>query len=197
MRTSREKILKIGLAVAVVLLGLTTVALVVGYWVIAPKMAEDALRGRLARLERDAGVSVTTGAVRPDGSDGVIVEEFELGRPKGDGHLVRIERMTVRLDRASLFSGDTVIASVSLQGVEVILTERAEGGFDVEEIGRTSGPFRDYYYDDPTFLEESERVEGGYEERDGVRYETLVVLHGRLRDWSPPPTAHLPPTAAE
>ncbi|MEM1348384.1 MAG: transglycosylase domain-containing protein, partial [Myxococcota bacterium] len=43
---------------------------------------------------------------------------------------------TVRLDRASLFSGDTVIDSVSLQGVEVILTERAEGGFDVEEILR-------------------------------------------------------------
>ncbi|MEM6569349.1 MAG: methyltransferase [Planctomycetota bacterium] len=93
--------------------------------------------------------------------------------------------------------GEIVFVQSSMADVEKTKRLMDDNGFDVEEIGRTSGPFRDYYYDDPTFLEEIERVEGGYEERDGVRYETLVVLHGRLRDWSPPPTAHLPPTAAE
>ena len=37
-----------------------------------------------------------------------------------------------------------------------------------------------------------ERVEGSYEVRDGVRYETLSVIHGKLREWAPPATAGPP-----
>ena len=56
----------------------------------------------------------------------------------------------------------------------------------------TSGPFRDYYFEDAAFMEEIERVEGGYEERDGVKYETLSVIHAKLRPWAPHANAHLP-----
>ena len=39
-------------------------------------------------------------------------------------------------------------------------------------------------------MEEIRRVPNGFEVRDGIHYETLYVVHARLRPWSPPATAH-------
>ena len=58
-------------------------------------------------------------------------------------------------------------------------------------LEQREGPWRDYYYEDSTFLEESERVPGGFREADGQRFETLSVLQARLRHWTPPPFAHV------
>jgi len=73
-------------------------------------------------------------------------------------------------------------------------TERLmdRNGFDVDVIGTTSGPFRDYYFEDEHFMEEIEDVEGAYELRDGFYHEHLRVYRGRLREWAPHTNAHLP-----
>ena len=73
-------------------------------------------------------------------------------------------------------------------------TERLmdRNGFDVEVVGTTSGPFRDYYFEDQRFMEEIEGVEGAYELRDGFYHEHLRVYRGRLREWAPHTNAHLP-----
>ncbi len=65
-------------------------------------------------------------------------------------------------------------------------------GFDVEVVGTTSGPFRDYYFEDQEFLKEIEDVDGGYELRDGVYHEHLRVYRGKLREWAPHSNAHTP-----
>lgn len=73
-------------------------------------------------------------------------------------------------------------------------TERRmdRNGFDVEIVGTTSGPFRDYYFEDAQFMKEIEQVDGGYELRDGVYHEHLRVYRGKLREWAPHSNAHLP-----
>jgi predicted RNA methylase len=73
-------------------------------------------------------------------------------------------------------------------------TERLldRNGFDVEVVGTTSGPFRDYYFEDEQFMLEIERVDGGYEMRDGVHHEHLRVYRARLREWAPHSNAHTP-----
>lgn len=73
-------------------------------------------------------------------------------------------------------------------------TERRmdRNGFDVEIVGTTSGPFRDYYFEDEQFMKEIEAVDGSYELRDGVYHEHLRVYRGKLREWAPHSNAHLP-----
>lgn len=72
------------------------------------------------------------------------------------------------------------------------LTRRTldRNGYELRVLYESKGPFRDYYYDDPTFMAEIQKVEGGFELIDGKEWETLTVMEATLRDWSPPPTAH-------
>ena len=102
--------------------------------------------------------------------DSIILDAFQRLKPRGELIFVQSSMADVKLTRRML----------------------DRNGFDVTELGRTSGPFRDYYFEDAAFMREIETVDGGYEERDGVKYETLVTLHAKLREWSPPATAHLP-----
>lgn len=50
----------------------------------------------------------------------------------------------------------------------------------VHIVGETEGPFRDYYYEDDTFMQESANVQNGFEIRDGVHYERLIVFRAVL-----------------
>ena len=88
--------------------------------------------------------------------------------------------------------GELIFVQSSMADVAKTIQRLDENGYDVEEVGRTSGPFRDYYFEDPSFIEEIEHVPDGYTMRNGTRFEDLVVLHAKLRAWSPPETAHLP-----
>ncbi len=88
--------------------------------------------------------------------------------------------------------GELVFVQSSMADVPKSLARLDENGYDARVLAATSGPFRSYYFEDPTFLEEIETVENGYDVWDGVHYERLAVIHAKLRDWSPPGTAHLP-----
>ena len=57
------------------------------------------------------------------------------------------------------------------------LTEREldEAGFYFTPVYESRGPFRDYYFTEPGFLEDIRNVENGFEEIDGVYIETLRV----------------------
>lgn len=88
--------------------------------------------------------------------------------------------------------GELLFVQSSMADIEKSLTRLDENGFDAREVGCTEGPFRDYYFDDPTFMAEIERVDGAYREQNGVKFETLCVIHAQLRPWEPPATAHLP-----
>jgi release factor glutamine methyltransferase len=101
-----------------------------------------------------------------------------------------IDALILRAYRRLREGGELMFVQSSMADVPKSLRRLDENGYDAEVVAQREGPFRDYYFDDPTFLEESARVEGGFEIRDGVHYETLSVLHGRLRPFTPPAFAH-------
>jgi len=91
--------------------------------------------------------------------------------------------------------GTLIFVQSSMADLAKTLQRLDENGYDVTVLGERSGPFRDYYYEDEVFMEESRAVEGGFETRDGVDYETLTVVVGSLRPYAPPAIAHLPDEA--
>ncbi len=91
--------------------------------------------------------------------------------------------------------GTLVFVQSSMADLAKTFRRLNENGYDAEVLGERAGPFRDYYYEDEAFMEESRAVEGGFETRGGVDYETLTVIAGTLRPYSPPTTAHLPTEA--
>ena len=88
--------------------------------------------------------------------------------------------------------GELVFVQSSMADLAKTMRRLDENGYEAHEVGRTSGPFRDYYFEDAAFMEEIASVEGSYEERDGLKYESLIVVHAKIREWAAPATAHLP-----
>ena len=87
--------------------------------------------------------------------------------------------------------GKLIFVQSSMADLPKTLRRLEENGFDTEVLGERSGPFRDYYYEAENFIEESQAVQGGFQTQDGVDYETLTVVAGTLRPYSPPSMAHI------
>lgn len=55
-----------------------------------------------------------------------------------------------------------------------------ECGMNVQVVGETSGPFRDYYYEDISFMREIAKITGAYTLGDGRYYERLIASQATL-----------------
>ena len=89
--------------------------------------------------------------------------------------------------------GRLIFVQSSMADLSETRARLAQNGFSHKVIATTQNPFRDYYFEDQTFMDEIQKVKNGFELRDGEYYETLYVIHSTLRAWSPPEGAHLPP----
>lgn len=87
--------------------------------------------------------------------------------------------------------GQVIFVQSSMADVELSKGMLDRNGFEPEVLATSRHPFRDYYYEDPTFLAEMERVPGAYELEGDTRFETLSVLRGTLRAYEPPAGAHV------
>ena len=90
--------------------------------------------------------------------DSLILDAHKLARP--GGRLVYVQSSMADIPR-------------SLQYL-------AEHGMDVRIVGETSGPFRDYYFEDPAYLREMASIPGAYLVHEGTHYERLMVFEARL-----------------
>lgn len=86
--------------------------------------------------------------------------------------------------------GRLVFVQSSMADLGRTRAELERNGFDHEIVEESRGPFRDYYFDDPTFLAESAKVPQGFEHAGGTYYERLFVVVAVLRPWTPPYGAH-------
>lgn len=86
--------------------------------------------------------------------------------------------------------GELLFVQSSMADLNLSLQMMLRNGYDPRILAQREELWRDYYFEDPRFLLEADEVEGGYDERDGQRFEILSVLHGKLRSWSPPSFAH-------
>ncbi|MEM7516838.1 MAG: methyltransferase [Planctomycetota bacterium] len=87
--------------------------------------------------------------------------------------------------------GELLFIQSSMADIEKTLRRLAENRWEAQVIAKEQNPFRDYYYDDAEFMAEAKRVSGGFEVKDGKEWETLYVVHAKLRPWTPPAFAHI------
>lgn len=91
-----------------------------------------------------------------------------------------IDRLILDAHNLVRSGGRLIFVQSSMANVPRSIGLMEDCGMAVEVLGETDGPFRDYYFEDPTYLKEIATVPGGYAVRDGVHYERLVVFQARL-----------------
>jgi hypothetical protein len=123
----RRNIARIAAITAVILGAALLVGLGAFYKIAAPKIAQEAITGRLDRLEARTGLTIKTGSIEPDGLQGVVLTDVTLHEPDGVTTLVHIKRMRVAVDRAALLAGDKVIRGAALEGVQINVRRAADG----------------------------------------------------------------------
>ncbi len=77
--------------------------------------------------------------------------------------------------------GHLMFCQSSMANFALTEKELEESGFYYTTAHRTQELFREYYFEEPRFIEESRRVENGFEEVDGVFIETLRVFFCTLK----------------
>ncbi|MDJ0554264.1 MAG: methyltransferase [Microcoleaceae cyanobacterium MO_207.B10] len=77
--------------------------------------------------------------------------------------------------------GYLIFSQSSMANFEKTETELEEDGFIHEVVYSTRGLFRDYYFTEPGFIEESRQVPNGFEIIDGEYIETLQVYLATLK----------------
>lgn len=78
--------------------------------------------------------------------------------------------------------GRLIFVHSSMADIPKSINFMEAGGMTVRIVGETSGPFRDYYFEDPTYMKEMAGVPGCYTIRDGTHYERLIVFEAVLPD---------------
>jgi release factor glutamine methyltransferase len=125
-----------------------------------------------------------------DGEFDLLVTNPPFARSGERNRRYFIDALILRASRVLRERGEVLFVQSSMADLAKSLRRLDENGFDARVIEQRSGPFRDYYFEDPSFMEEIQRVPDGFEIRDGTHYETLYVIHGTLRPWSAPASAH-------
>ena len=125
-----------------------------------------------------------------DGEYDVIVTNPPFAKSGQRNRRYFIDALILRGFRRLREGGELIFVQSSMADLAKSLRRLDENGYEARVLEQRTGPFRDYYFEDPTFLEESAKVPDGFEIRDGTYYETLSVLHARLRPFTPPTFAH-------
>ncbi len=76
--------------------------------------------------------------------------------------------------------GRLVFVQSSMADIPRTIATLEENGMTVRVVAETDGPFRDYYFEDATYMKEMASIPGAYQIRDGVHYEQLIVLESTL-----------------
>lgn len=163
----------------------------------ATEITEDLLETARTNFEANVGADVAIELrvadwLSTDGTFDMIVANPPFCQSGKQNRRYFLDSLILDGHRRLRPEGEMLFVQSSMADVKLTLEKLNQNGLDARVVESTQGPFRDYYFEDATFMAEIERVDGGYEERDGVRYETLSVIHAKLRPWSPPATAHLP-----
>jgi len=130
--------------------------------------------------------------VQVEGRYDVIVTNPPFAQSGQRNRRYFIDALILGASQLLVEGGDLIFVQSSMADLAKTMRRLDENGFDAEVVLERTGPFRDYYFEDPAFMKEIRNVPNGYEIRDGTYYETLSVVHGHLRPWTPPATAHLP-----
>ncbi|MCZ6652763.1 MAG: methyltransferase [Planctomycetota bacterium] len=76
--------------------------------------------------------------------------------------------------------GRLIFVHSSMADIPRSINLMEQNGMTVRIEGETSGPFRDYYFEDPAYIKEMAAIPGCYTIQDGTHYERLIVFEATL-----------------
>ena len=76
--------------------------------------------------------------------------------------------------------GRLIFVHSSMADIPRSINLMEQNGMSVRIVGETSGPFRDYYFEDPAYIKEMAAIAGCYTIQDGTHYERLIVFEATL-----------------
>ena len=76
--------------------------------------------------------------------------------------------------------GELIFIQSSMANIPRSISLMEECGMTVQILGEKEGPFRNYYFEDPTYMKEMAAIPGAYTVREGVHYERLIVFRSQL-----------------
>jgi release factor glutamine methyltransferase len=76
--------------------------------------------------------------------------------------------------------GRLIFIHSSMADIPKTIKLMEQNGMTVRIVGETSGPFRDYYFEDPAYIKEMAEIPGCYTIQDGTHYERLIVFEATL-----------------
>lgn len=76
--------------------------------------------------------------------------------------------------------GRLVFIQSSMADIPRTIDLMERNGMTVRILGESSGPFRDYYFEDEVYLKEMAAIPGAYTIINGVHHERLIALEGRF-----------------
>jgi release factor glutamine methyltransferase len=77
--------------------------------------------------------------------------------------------------------GELIFIHSSMANIPRSIKMMEENGMEVEIIGETSGPFRQYYFEDAKYMKDIASIPNGYTMIDGKHYERLMVFRATLK----------------
>ncbi len=77
-------------------------------------------------------------------------------------------------------AGRLIFVHSSMADIPRSINLMEQNGMSVLIAGETSGPFRDYYFEDPAYIKEMAAIPGCYTIQDGTHYERLIVFEATL-----------------
>jgi release factor glutamine methyltransferase len=116
----------------------------------------------------------------PDGPYDVLVSNPPFAKAGKRYRRYFIDTLVLDAHKLLKPGGRLVFVQSSMADVPRSLALMGENGMSVRIVGEVDGPFRPYYFEDEVFLREIAAVPGGYDVRDGVHRERLVVFEARL-----------------
>jgi release factor glutamine methyltransferase len=164
--------------------------------IVATEITESFLETTRQNVEKNApGASVTYRVadwLNTEGTFDVVVSNPPFCVSGKQNRRYYIDSLILDAHKRLNSGGTLIFVQSSMADLAKTLRRLDENGYDARVLGERSGPFRDYYFADETFMKEIQDVPNGFDVRDGVHYETLSVVVGTLRPYTPPAIAHLP-----
>ena len=163
---------------------------------VTTEITKERLRTTRTNVEHNCGVDPrieyrVANWLDTEGRFDVVISNPPFAKSGKQNRRYFIDRLILDAHHRLRRGGLLVFVQSSMADIAKSWRRLEENGYEPRRLGETEGPFRDYYFEDQTFMEEIQTVPDGFEVRDGTYYETLVVLGSRLRPWKPPAGADL------
>ena len=152
--------------------------------VLATEITEELLEATKVNVDlncKDSNVSyVVADWLNVDGTFDMVVTNPPFCMSGKRNRRYFIDDLILNTSKRLGSGGELMFVQSSMADIDKTLHRLRENGYEPNILEFDHGPFRDYYYETPGFMEEAAAVPTGFRVVDGKEWETLFVIHAKL-----------------